>query len=346
MSVYIVAEIGCNHNGSIVTAKKMVAEAKAAGVDAVKFQMFKAHNLITASAPKAEYQKLTTGPNESQLEMTRKLELSQQEYLELKKYAEDLELDVFSTPFDEESIDFLERIGQKNWKIPSGEITNLPYLERIARLNISNPHIILSTGMSTINEIRYAIHILQKGEKRNITLLQCNTEYPTPDEDMNLRAIEHLKTQFPDCNIGLSDHSIGIIASIIALSYDIVLIEKHFTLDKNLPGPDHKASATPQELKMLCESVRRGEIMLGSYNKLVTPSEEKNKFVARKSIVAKKHINKGDTFNTGNITCKRPGNGISPLYWHKVLGSMAERDFEEDELITCKGIMWEEERQL
>lgn len=344
MHVYIVAEIGCNHNGNPDLAKKMVLEAQKAGADAVKFQTFCADNLISKYAPKAEYQKINTDEKESQLEMTKKLELNMSDYLDIKKYCLDLGLDVFSTPFDIESIEFLEEAGQHIWKIPSGEITNLPYLEKLAKVTTAEHKIFMSTGMSTFEEIRYAIHILQKHGKKDITLLQCNTEYPSPDADMNLRSIAGMKEVFPDCNVGLSDHSVGYIAAIAAMAYEIIYLEKHFTLDKNFPGPDHKASATPEEFSLMCNCIRRTEAMLGEKEKKVSQSEKKNKFIARKSIVAKVPIKKGEPFTEDNITCKRPGNGISPVQWYKVLNEYSESEFKEDELITCKGILWEEDR--
>lgn len=334
--VFIVAEIGCNHNGDYQLAKKMVDVAKSCGVDAVKFQTFKADKLISKYAPKAEYQKITTGTDDSQLEMTRKLELPYDEFIKLEKYARKLGLEVFSTPFDSESIDFLANQQQKVWKIPSGEITNLPYLEKIACLPIEGKKIIISTGMATIEEIQAALKILDDNgmSKKDITILHCNTEYPTPYQDVNLNAFCHLKRFFPDYSIGFSDHSAGYFAGIAAVPYGITFIEKHFTLDKNLEGPDHKASVIPEELRLLCEGIRAIEECLGSSEKSVTQSEAKNKVVARKSIIASRSIKKGETFTVDNITTKRPGNGISPMYWYDILGKQAEKDFLEDELIT------------
>lgn len=333
--ILIIAEIGCNHCGSFDIALEMVRKAKECGVDAVKFQTFKASELISRYAPKAEYQIETTGNSESQLEMTRKLELSQTNYLKLRDYALSLGLEVFSTPFDMGSIDFLETNRQAIWKIPSGEITNLPYLERIAAIKVEGKKIILSTGMSTMDEIHQAIDIICRYEKpENIIILHCNTEYPTPDCDVNLSAIDELHREFPNFQIGFSDHSVGFVAAIGACMKDIVLIEKHFTLDKSLPGPDHKASATPDELKSLCTNVRRIEIMSGHGGKKVTESERRNIDIARKSIVAKRKITKGEILSPDNITCKRPGSGISPMRWYEVLGQKAIRDFDEDELIS------------
>ena len=342
--IFLVAEIGCNHNGNRELAKKMVMEAKKCGVDAVKFQTFRAKDLISRNAPKAEYQKITTGAEESQLEMTSKLELSRTDFLELKTYAEGLGLKVFSTPFDIGSIEFLESIGQNIWKIPSGEITNLPYLQKIGQFRVENKRVIVSSGMATIEEIRRCIQVLVEAGtmESQIILLHCNTEYPTPDQDVNILAINDLKYNFPNISIGFSDHSVGIIAAIGAAILGVSMIEKHFTLDKNMEGPDHKASASPDELKMLCESVRRIEEMAGNGKKHVTESEKRNKIVARKSIVACCNIKKGEIFTEKNITCKRPGNGISPMEWYHILGKPAEREFKEDELITISGILWQE----
>lgn len=341
--VFIVAEIGCNHNGSKELAYKLVDEAKACGVDAVKFQTFKAKDLISAYAPKAEYQKETTGTADSQLEMTAKLELSHDDLIELKAYAESLGLVVFSTPFDMGSIEFLESTGQKLWKIPSGEITNLPYLEKIGGIQCEGKKIIVSSGMATVDEMRTCIEILVKSgtNEKDIILLHCNTEYPTPDQDVNILAIQDLKNNFPNVSVGFSDHSVGYVAAVGATILGISLIEKHFTLDKNFPGPDHKASATPDELRELVKNVRRIEVMAGSNKKIVTDSERKNKIVARKSIVALRSINAGELFTPENITCKRPGNGISPMRWYDILGKKAERDFGEDELIEMSGFEWQ-----
>ncbi len=333
--IFIIAEIGCNHNGDKKLAKRMVEEAWKCGVDAVKFQTFNSSALISRYAPKAEYQKETTGTSDSQLEMTRKLELSHEDYLELSNYAKSLGLISFSTPFDMESINFLQETGQSIWKIPSGEITNLPYLKKIGSIKCDGKKIILSSGMATIEEIQKCIEILvESGSPKNqIIVLHCNTEYPTPDKDVNISAISDLHKHFPDVEIGFSDHSVGSVAAVGASALGICMIEKHFTLDKNFPGPDHKASATPEELKELVLNVRRMEVIYGCGHKIVTDSERKNKIVARKSIVAKCAIKKGDVFTEENITCKRPGNGISPMNWYDLLGKHAEEDFSEDQLI-------------
>ena len=331
--VFIVAEIGCNHNGSKDQAYKMIDEAKACGVDAVKFQTFKAKDLISRYAPKAEYQKETTGSFDSQLEMTEKLELPYDDFIELKAYAETLGLVVFSTPFDIESVGFLDSIGQKLWKIPSGEITNLPYLEKIGGITRNGKKIIISSGMATIGELKTCLSILTKAgtSEKDIILLHCNTEYPTPDEDVNILAIQDLKNNFPNISIGFSDHSVGYVAAVGAAVLGISLLEKHFTLDKNLPGPDHKASATPEEMKALVDNVRRIEVMAGSGKKVVTESERKNKIVARKSIVALRNIRVGEVLR----------NGISPMRWYDVLGRTAGRNFVEDELIELAGFEWQ-----
>ncbi len=337
--IMIVAEIGCNHNGSRELAAEMVKRAKECGADAVKFQTFNSEALISRYAPKAEYQMETTGTADSQLEMTKKLELSHDDFIALRDYAKSLGLIVFSTPFDIGSVEFLYEQGQSMWKIPSGEVTNLPYLRKIGSLPCEDKLIILSSGMATVEEMRTCISILEEsGTPRDrIILLHCNTEYPTPDCDINLTAIADLHQEFPDMKIGFSDHSVGYVAAVGAAMLDIELIEKHFTLDKNMPGPDHKASATPEELTALCENVRRIEVMMGNGKKIVTDSEDKNKIVARKSIIAAHSIRKGEVFTEENLTCKRPGNGISPLYWDRLLGCIAERDFAEDELIEATG---------
>lgn len=333
--VFIVAEIGCNHNGDPKLAKKMVDVAKECGVDAVKFQTFKSELLISKFAPKAEYQKKVTSEDENQLDMTKKLELPYDEYIKLEEYAKSLGLEVFSTPFDMDSVDFLAENKQKIWKIPSGEITNLPYLEKIAKLEIENKKIVISTGMSTINEIEEALNILVKNgmDKNDIIVLHCNTEYPTPYEDVNLNSIKYLMEKFPEYEIGFSDHSEGYLCGVASVTYGITFIEKHFTLDKNFEGPDHKASVLPEELKMLCSGIRVLEKAVGVEDKIVTKSEGKNKIVARKSIIAKRSIKKGEIFTEENITTKRPGNGISPMEWYNILGKEAQEDFEEDEVI-------------
>lgn len=326
--VFIIAEAGVNHNGSLKLAKKMVEKAVEAKVDAIKFQTFIAKNLVSRNTEKANYQKLNTNNKESQLEMIKKLELSFEQFIELKRYCDEMRIKFLSTPFDLESIEFLKKLGMKIWKVPSGEITNLPYLRKIAEVA---DEIILSTGMSDLCEISKAVEILKK-ENKKILILHCNTEYPTPMEDVNLRAMELLKEKF-NVEVGYSDHTLGIEVPIAAVALGARIIEKHFTLDKNMEGPDHKASLEPEELKKMVTGIRNIEKALGKKQKEVTESEKKNKDIARKSIVAKKNIKKGEIFTEENLTVKRPGNGISSMQWDEVIGKISIRNFEEDELI-------------
>lgn len=329
--VYIIAEIGCNHNGDVALAHKMVDVAVSCGVDAVKFQTFKAEKLISKYAPKADYQKITTGTADSQLEMTKRLELSFEEYLTLRDYCLSKGVDVFSTPFDQESLDFLISTDMPVYKIPSGEITNLPYLEKIGK---QGKKVILSTGMAVMSEIHQAVQILRENGTTDISILHCTTEYPTPYSALNLNVLHTLKKEFPDLTIGYSDHSIGSAVSIAAAAMGAEVIEKHFTLDTEMEGPDHKASATPDILRDLVAGVRIVEQSLGQFEKRPEPIEEKNKIVARKSVVALRTIKKGERFTEENITVKRPGNGISPMEWYAVLGKEAQADFEEDQVIV------------
>lgn len=325
----IIAEACVNHNGSVEIAKKMIDIAVEAGVDYFKFQSFTANTLVCKQAEKAEYQKVTTTEDETHYGMIKKLELDMMAQKELVDYCHKKNIKCFSTPFDEDSIDLLYELGMTIYKIPSGEITNLPYLEKIAKLKQS---VILSTGMSTLGEVENAISVLGQGGTTDISLLHCTTEYPAPFEDVNLRAMLTLKQAF-DLPIGYSDHTKGIEVSIAAVAMGATIIEKHFTLDKNMEGPDHKASLNPEELNNLVSAVRNVELALGNGVKRVSPSEAKNMDIARKSIVAKEKITKGDIFTIHNITTKRPGNGISPMKWYEVLGSTATRDYDEDELI-------------
>jgi len=327
--VFIIAEAGVNHNGDVKLAKKLVDAAKSAGADAVKFQTFKAECLVSKAAQKAEYQKHTTGADESQLEMVKKLELSFDDFKFLKKYCEQKEILFLSTPFDFDSIDFLESLKIPIFKVPSGEITNLPYLMKIA--NTGKP-VIISTGMSDLDEVGSALEVLRENGAGTMTLLHCNTQYPTPFEDANLKAMLALKERF-GLAVGYSDHTLGIEAPIAAIALGATVIEKHFTLDKSLEGPDHKASLDPQELKAMVGYIRNIEVALGDGIKQPSVSETMNKEVARKSIVARRNIVKGEIFTQDNLTVKRPGNGISPMKWFEVLGMSAKRDFCEDELI-------------
>jgi N-acetylneuraminate synthase len=325
----IIAEAGVNHNGEMDLAYSLIDVAAKAGADYVKFQTWKSENVISKFAPKAEYQKESTDADESLLEMEKKLEFPFENFLPLKNYCHKKGIGFISTPFDLESALFLFSIGVDLIKIPSGEITNLPLLEVIAEH--SRP-VILSTGMCEMQEIAAAIHILQSKGNNKITLLHCNTHYPTPMRDVNLRAMQTLKERF-ELPVGLSDHSLGIEVPIAALALGAVVIEKHFTLNRAMQGPDHKASVEPDELCNMVKSIRNIELALGSGEKHVTESERGNIAVARKSIVASKRISKGQVFSQDNITTKRPGTGISPMKWYDVLGGVAKRDFQEDEMI-------------
>lgn len=327
--VKIIAEAGVNHNGDIIIAKKMIDFAKEAGADYIKFQTFIPENLVSKHAKKAEYQKITTVSDESQLQMLRKLMLSENEFIELSDYCEATSIGFISTPFDLESVDFLNSFNMDFWKVPSGEITNLPYLVEIAK---TGKPIILSTGMSNLDEIDAALSVLHSNGAGKITLLHCNTQYPTPMEDVNLNAMLTLKDRY-NCDVGYSDHTLGIEVPIAAVALGATVIEKHFTLDHNMEGPDHKASLEPCELKSMVSAIRNIEKALGTGSKVASPSEIENKDIARKSIVASRMIKKGEVFSKENITTKRPGSGISPMKWYNVIGTVAKRDFQEDELI-------------
>ena len=331
MKTFIIAEAGVNHNGDVVIAKKLVDAAVEAGADAVKFQTFKAGKIVTAAAAKAIYQAENTGAAETQLEMLKKLELSEEAHKELISYCRDKGIIFLSTPFDHESIAMLDNLGLEIFKIPSGEITNLPYLREVGRLK---KKIILSTGMADMEEIEDAINALTKSgvQKDDITVLHCNTEYPTPFQDVNLLAMLMIRDVFK-VKVGYSDHTLGIETPIAAVALGATVIEKHFTIDKKMKGPDHKASLDPLELKAMVHAVRNIEKALGNGIKKPSRSEMKNIQVVRKSIVAAKDIKKGETFGEGNITVKRPAGGISPMKWDNILGKRAKRDFKEDELI-------------
>lgn len=329
MNVVIIAEAGVNHNGSVKLAKQMIEEAARAGADYIKFQTFKPEKLVSKYAQKADYQKKTTGNNESQLQMLEKLALSYDDFVELKRYCEQSGIGFLSTPFDEDSIRFLDSLDMDFWKIPSGEITNYPYLVQIAQ---TGRGIVLSTGMCEMDEIADAMKVLEESGAGNISLLHCNTEYPTPYEDVNLLAMKQMRTAFKK-QVGYSDHTVGIEVPIAAVALGAEIIEKHFTLDKNMEGPDHKASLEPLELSQMICSIRHIEKSLGDGNKKRTASEQHNIAAARKSIVAKCAISKGDIFTEANLTVKRPGNGISPMRWKELIGTRAERDYLEDELI-------------
>lgn len=328
MSVYIIAEAGVNHNGSFELACELVDAAKKAGVDCIKFQTFKSNNLVSHTAQKAEYQKNTTGDG-SQVDMLKKLELSYDEFLDLKDYCDKVGICFLSTPFDFDSIIFLNSINMPFWKIPSGEVTNYPYLVALAK---TGKPVVMSTGMCTMSEIQTAIDVLRENGTKEIKLLHCNTEYPTPFEDVNLRAMDVMRDTF-GLEVGYSDHTKGIEVPIAAVALGASIIEKHFTLDRRMEGPDHKASLEPDELTQMVIGIRNIEKALGNGIKIPSPSERKNITIARKSIVAAKKIKMGEKLTEENITVKRPGIGISPMKWNLVLGTKAIRDFEEDELI-------------
>ena len=331
MSVFIIAEAGVNHNGSIDLAKKLVDEACSAGADAVKFQTFKATNLATKNSQKAVYQKITTSKEETQFDMLKKLELNKKEHEELIYYCKKKKIVFLSSPFDLESIDLLNDLGLKTFKIPSGEITNLPYLKCLGKLN---KKIILSTGMSNMGEVKNALDVLINSgtKKNNIIVLHANTEYPTPMKDVNLRAMVSIGKEL-DIKFGYSDHTLGIEVDIAAVAMGATCIEKHFTLDKNMEGPDHKASLEPDQLKEMVRAIRNIEIALGDGIKKPSKSEIPNIQIVRKSIVAKTVIKKGDVLNESNLAIKRPGGGLSPMHWDKVINTKAQKDYQEDELI-------------
>ena len=327
----IIAEAGVNHNGDMQMAKRLIDEAAAAGADLVKFQSFNASRQVTRNAKKADYQTLTTDISESQHAMLQRLELNEAMHRELIAHCAIRGVGFFSTGFDTESVDLLVRLGQEQFKIPSGEITNLPYLRHIGQLGRK---VILSTGMATLAEIEAAIDVLeQAGTPRGkLTLLHCTSEYPTPMTEVNLRAMQSLRAAF-GVDVGYSDHTQGIEVAVAAIAMGASVIEKHFTLDRTLPGPDHQASLEPAELRTLVSSIRNIEIALGDGIKRPTPSEARNKLVARKSLVASRAIKAGEVFTAENLTTKRPGTGISPMRWDDLLGKRALREFAEDELI-------------
>lgn len=326
--VLIIAEAGVNHNGSLDIAKKLVDVAYECGADIVKFQTSKLDSLVSKYAPMAEYQKRNIGVEETQKSMLKKLTLSFDDFVELARYCKQVGITFLSTPFDIESVHFLNNM-QEVWKVPSGEITNYPYLVEVAK---TGKKIILSTGMAEMEEIEAAVKLLKDNSAGEITILHCTTEYPTPVEDVNLNVMKKLKGKF-NCPIGYSDHTQGIEVDLAAVALGATVIEKHFTLDRNMPGPDHKASLEPQELKAMVDGIRKIELALGRDEKKPLPEELKNRDVARKSIVAKRRIEAGEILSTENITTKRPGTGINPMMWPDVLGTKAVRAFEEDELI-------------
>lgn len=333
MHTLIIAEAGVNHNGSIELAKQLVDKAVEAGVDYIKFQTFKASKMVTKAAKQAEYQQKNIDKDgDSQYQMLKKLELSEKDHIELMTYCKQKGIKFFSTAFDMDSIKYLHSLNLGLWKIPSGEVTNYPFLKQIASYNEKT---ILSTGMCELDDVRAAVDALYKNglSKENLTLLHCNTEYPTPYEDVNLKAMDALRKEF-GVEVGYSDHTKGIEVPIAAVALGASVIEKHFTLDRNMEGPDHKASLEPDELKAMVSAIRNIEkAMDGDGTKHVSESERKNITIARKSIVAAYEIKAGETFTEQNLTVKRPGNGISPMRWEEVIGTRAIRNFAEDELI-------------
>lgn len=328
----IIAEAGVNHNGSLDIAKQLVDAAADAGVDIIKFQTFKADKLVSKDAKKAEYQKQNIGDgDDSQYQMLKKLELSESDHQELVAYCHQKGIRFWSTAFDLESIDFLHSLGLGLWKIPSGEITNYPFIKKIALLH---EPVIMSTGMCDEDDIRNALDVLLKNglTKDQITILHCNTQYPTPMKDVNLKAMLTIKHDF-ETAVGYSDHTRGIEVPIAAVALGAEVIEKHFTLDRNMAGPDHKASLEPQELKAMVQAIRNIESALGTGIKQVTESERGNIAVARKSIVASTYIKKGETLTDNNLSVKRPGTGISPMLWETVVGTKATKDYQPDDQI-------------
>ena len=332
MKTLVIAEAGVNHNGDMVLAKKLIAAAAEAGADLVKFQTFIANNIVSKAAPKADYQKNTTDPGESQQDMIRQLELSRENHVALINECKKYGIGFFSTAFDHDSIDLLEDLGALDYvKVPSGELTNLPYLRHLTR---RGKPVFLSTGMSTLGEIEAAIDVVeQAGTPRDrITVLHCTTEYPTPMDEVNLSAMANMGRAF-GVAIGYSDHTQGIEVPIAAVALGASVIEKHFTLDRSMPGPDHRASLEPDELKAMVSGIRNIEKAMGDGIKRPGPSELKNKPVARKSLVAAQPIKVGELFTKENLVAKRPGTGVSPMRWDEVIGRKAPRDFDEDELI-------------
>lgn len=329
-SVYIIAEAGVNHNGDFKLAKKLVFEAKRIGSDAIKFQTFKAENIVTKKAERADYQKENCGGEESQFEMIKKLELSEEEFESLFEYCKEIGIDFLSSPFDLDSIHFLSKLGMRVFKIPSGEITNLPYLREISKVA---KKVILSTGMATYDEIGEAISILKENGEKELVVLHATTEYPCPFAEVNLLAMNSIGEKFK-CDIGYSDHTKGIEIPVAATALGAKVIEKHFTLDNKMVGPDHRASLDVEEFESMVKSIRNVENSLGDGVKKPTESEMRNIPIVRKSIVAKSKIRKGEEFSEFNLTTKRPGSGLNPMKnWDNLLGKTAEKDYEADDLI-------------
>ena len=329
--ILVIAEAGVNHNGSLETAKRLVEVAANAGADFVKFQTFNADDIVTKTADKAEYQKIATGNDVSQYEMLKSLELTSDMHEQLLEHCDNFSIGFLSTGFDQSSVAYLVSLGQQLVKVPSGEITNLPYLKFVGSLGLP---VILSTGMSSLEEVGDALSVLKDSGTNNdrVTVLHCTSEYPAPFENVNLNAMQTISKEF-GVSVGYSDHTTGIEISIAAAALGATVIEKHFTLDRTLPGPDHKASLEPDELVALVKSIRNIEIALGDGLKTPFNGENKNRLIARKSIVARREIDSGDLFTEDNLTTKRPGTGISPMMWHEILGKTATRDYLPDEII-------------
>jgi len=332
MNTIIIAEAGVNHNGDLGLAKRLVDAASNAGADLIKFQTFKAKELVTKTAEKADYQKNLTDNKESQFQMIKKLELDWNAHQELDNYCNQKKIQFISAAFDHSSIDLLREMDLPYYKIPSGEITNLPYLRHMGCMG---KPIIMSTGMANLNEVRMAMEVLLKAglNKNDLYILHCNTEYPTPMNDVNLRAMLTIRDEL-NVKVGYSDHTLGIEIPIAAVALGATVIEKHFTLDRNLPGPDHSASLEPDELKKMVQAIRNIEVALGDGIKKPSASESKNIPIARKSIVAARTIKKGEVFTSENLAVKRPGNGVSPMMWDDYIGKIANKDYYLDEVIS------------
>jgi N,N'-diacetyllegionaminate synthase len=331
LKTLIIAEAGVNHNGDMNLARRLIDVAAEAGADLVKFQTFNADRLVAAHAPKADYQTRALGSDENQHAMIRRLELSREAHEALIEHCNARAIQFFSTAFDVESIDLLLQLGLGRFKVPSGEITNLPYLRHLGRLG---KPVLLSTGMATLGDIEAALDVLEGAgtPREQITVLHCNTEYPTPMVDVNLNAMQTIREAF-GVAVGYSDHTLGIEVAIAAVALGATVIEKHFTLDRSLPGPDHRASLEPGELADMIGAIRNIEQAMGDGRKRPSPSEQRNLAIARKSLVAARAIRAGELFSVANVTAKRPGSGLSPMRWDEVLGRKAPRDFAPDELI-------------
>lgn len=328
----IIAEAGVNHNGDIYLARDLIYEAAAAKADYIKFQTFSADKLASKDAKLANYQKQRNNPHKSQYDMLKKLELTYEMHLELIEHCKKNKIKFLSSPFDIDSLEMLIKLGIDFIKIPSGEITNFPLLRHVSSLNLP---VVMSTGMSNVKEIEDALNVLLENEltKKDISILQCNTQYPTPMADVNLLAIQFLSEYF-GIRVGYSDHTKGTEVPIAAVALGANIIEKHFTIDKSLPGPDHKASLDSSELKSMIQAIRNIEIAMGKGEKKLTDSEINNALIARKSIVASTNISKGERFTEINLAVKRPANGISPMRWKEVIGQLAIKDFKKDEPIS------------